>query len=779
MKTCLLAAMLTVGASVAMPAELDLLWTVREAGQLVSPGRQFRTPADGRKLEGDFTATVALAPAGRGQRCDVTILDTRGAEREIVIDSILHLAGDFTHVFVTDGNGARPLADRGSAAYRDALSLPAITVYGPDSGCTVAAAFEVPAPALTFSWRRLPDGVEITTSVSHLRLPPRGEARAGLLVARHEGCWRPGLGWLVERYPEYFDPPNPRVWDYDGPMIYDFITDEARLRRDLTQDLSWQEVGWYWPHLGLYLPEGDRWQRQPGSEGGLGQGGTVTRQMLKDYLALARRLGIAPCLYFQSTESWAEYAQRNFPECRVQAADGKFAPTWIKCVIMDPDPRGRFGQHILDQARKLADTFPEMDGVFWDQNCYTSFDFAHDDGISMVNGRRVSMMEFPQVEILSQAGKLLHDRGKLIFTNGGWTAGLARYCDGHMSEGSGPTRRLQYLCMKKHLTLLSYDANLQTSREKLLLALETGAQPAVTLGDDSCRALFEGYKPIFRELRQKKWVFSPRALSLPDGVRGNMFRTREANYLVTAIVDETRPVKLAQVEDPLTMEVRLPDASDIGAVFTFDPGLLGLQPVRAEPQAGGWSLAIPQPRSGAAVLLARRGRFVASGTKRLLAGQRQPLSVQLANLTDRPWGGVWRFAIGEQMVERSLKLGPFERAQAALGEVAAGNDETPLTIRVTSPPGSEPAETAVQVPVVAPLAVHLASEGTVQALRGAEIEYGLSNRTAESVRVSVQVVPDGGIGNQPKLLDLKPGETRILSEPIDLEGGLHELRFCV
>ncbi len=94
---------------------------------------------------------------------------------------------------------------------------------------------------------------------------------------------------------------------------------------------------------------------------------------------------------------------------------------------MNPDPKGRFGQHILQQARALVAAFPGMAGVFWDQNCYTGFDYAHDDGISMAGGQCVSMMEFAQMRVLAKASKFLHDNGKVIFTNGGWTAGLARW----------------------------------------------------------------------------------------------------------------------------------------------------------------------------------------------------------------------------------------------------------------------------------------------------------------------------------------------------------------
>ncbi|MCE5240237.1 hypothetical protein LLH23_17375 [bacterium] len=766
-------ALLMTACGVVSAAEPDLTCAVRTATQ-PAPGAQFRPGAANQTLDGGFSATATTKDVTDGRRLDVVVRDTTGGERQIVLDCTVRLAGDFTHAFVTDGVGPRPLGEKGSTVYRGSCSLPALTVYGERTGVTVAAPFEVQAPALTFSWTKTDAGVDITASVTSRRLPAGGEATAGLLVGEHEGCWRPGLGWLVHLYPAYFAPPNPKVYDSDGPMVYDFVTTQERLRRDLTQDLSWQELGWYWPHLGLYLPPGESWQRQPRTEGGLGEGGPVSRQMLNDFIHLAKGLGIAECLYFQSTESWAEYAATNFPESRIQHADGSFAPTWIKCVVMDPDPRGRFGQHILGQITKLMDAFPEMSGVFWDQNCYTGFDFAHDDGVSMVNGRRVSMMEFPQERMLEQGGKLLHDRGKVIFTNGGWTAGLARYCDGHMSEGSGPTRRLQYLCMSKHLTLLSYDSSPRAAREKLLLALETGAQPAVTLGNDACRAMYVGYQPIFRHLRRKSWVFSPRALDLPDGFRGNIFRTAEGNYLITLAPDAARSPSLVERDRSALARVRLADLKGTWGVYAYDPDVQGLQAVAASRNVpGARELSVRRLEHGGAILLARSGRYVASGTPFLLAGQPQSISVDLANLTDAPWEGAWEFRVGEQTLRKRLKLRAHDRTQVALGTLPVGEAGTPLTIHVTCPPGSSPGETTVQIPVVAPLAVQV-SGSTVSVLKGGEVEYALSNRTTTALPVSVQLTWEGG-QTETRRVELPPGDAVRYTASPALAPGLHEV----
>lgn len=771
---------LTAAASGALSDAPRVICSVREAAQAPDQARQFAPAGEGITLEGGFVVSAVPSVVTGGTLVDVRVGDTTGTEREIVIDLQVRANGSYTDIFCTDGYGPRPFANTGTIRYRSGCSIPSLTVYGEDAGVTIAAPFEVPAPSLTLSWAEAEDGAILTATVSNLRLQANGTASAALLVGEHEGCWRPGLGWLYSLYPEYFDPPNPTVWNYDGPMIYTFVTDEERLGHDLMQDLEWQELGWYWPHLGLYLPEAEQWRRQPRSEGGIGEGGDVTRTMLNQYIDLSNRLGVAQCLYFQSTESLNEYAESNFPECRIQRENGDLAPTWVKCVVMDPDPNGRFGTHILQQVEGLMDAYPGMAGVFWDQNCYTGFDFAHDDGISMANGRRVSMMEFPQQRVLELGGKLLHDRDKVIFTNGGWTVGLARYCDGHMSEGMVPTRRMQYLCMNKHLTLLSYDGNLRATREKLCLALETGAQPCVTLGDDPCREFSDGYLPIFRMLRHKRFVAYPRALTLPKGISGGIFTNPTGDYLVTAVASEA-PVPLARREDAGSITVRLPDAEEIGAVFGMNPQLRGLQGVDLRRDGQELQIALSRPEAGTAFVLARRGRWIGARTPRLIAGRQQHLHLAIANLSEQPWRGRWRFAAGDQDVTRELDIVAGQTQTITLGPIQVAADASTLPVAVTGPEGDPDATTTIEVPVVAPIGLHVQSDEVIQIPLGQSVEYAIVSRLPEPVTLTRRVSWLGEAeAIETAAETLQPGETRTYTVQVSPpRAGLWELRVDV
>ena len=766
------------GTTAAAAEAVTIRCHVREAKQEVASARAFPVPQKQADVGSNFAARATLSDVPRGQRADVVITDTKGVEREIVVESRLVLSGHFTSVFVTDGRGPQKLGQSGSAKYRSPLALPAVTFYGPEGGVTVAAPFEVRAPTLSFSWQRNGKATEVTVQVANLRLTAGGEAAVGLVVGRHEGCWRPGLGWLVDLYPTYFHPPNAKVFDFDGPMIYDFVTSESRLRRDLDQGLAWQELGWYWPHLGLYKPEAETWKRQPRSEGGLGEGGVVTRKLLNDYIALANRLGVGQCLYFQSTESWGDFAERRFPESRVRRGDGTLCPTWVKCVLMDPNPDGPFGKHILDQAQRLVESFPGMVGVFWDQNAYTGFDWAHDDGISMVGGRRVSMLEFPQNRMLAMASKFLHENGKVIFTNGGWTAGLARYCDGHMSEGTGPTRRLQYICMSKHLTLLCYDGTLTRGKEKLALALETGAQPSVTLGDDACRELFARYRPIFRMLRRKQWVFHPKAYDPPAGLRGNIFRTGEGNYLATLVADPANPPSPIQQAEHLSIPIRLSDASEVRSVLAWRPDYRGFRMAAVRKTSDGFVVDTDRPDPCSATVLARRRRWLAADPPHLIAGLQTPVHIVLANLTETPWVGQWHVDALGSVRKHALHVEPFATERISLGSLAIPTDTQKLTISIRGPgTDNKTAESIVDIPVRTAIDVRVPTDTVVQRLRGKDVAFVVANRLSEDLAVDVEVTwRQKETRTHTTKLTLTPRETRSMTATADVpHGGLWTL----
>ena len=144
---------------------LDTLWCrVYEAGTDPAKAPLLELPQTQTEIPGGMRLSGSLGEVVRGQRADVRVTDTTGKEREIVVELGLTVTTPFTQVFLTDGAGPRALPDTGTGVYRSPLALPAATFYGPESGLTVAAPFDVPAPTLAFAWTRK-DGATTVRSV--------------------------------------------------------------------------------------------------------------------------------------------------------------------------------------------------------------------------------------------------------------------------------------------------------------------------------------------------------------------------------------------------------------------------------------------------------------------------------------------------------------------------------------------------------------------------------------------------------------------------------------
>ena len=62
---------------------------------------------------------------------------------------------------------------------------------------------------------------------------------------------------------------------------------------------------------------------------------------------------------------------------------------------MNADPASSFGKHMIMQAREMVEAYPDAAGFFWDVYGRSyMFDFAHDDGITMINNKPAYYPEF-------------------------------------------------------------------------------------------------------------------------------------------------------------------------------------------------------------------------------------------------------------------------------------------------------------------------------------------------------------------------------------------------
>ena len=170
-----------------------------------------------------------------------------------------------------------------------------------------------------------------------------------------------------------------------------------------------------------------------------------------------------------------------------------------------------------------------------------------------------------------------------------------------------------------------------------------------------------------------------------------------------------------------------------------------------------------------ALVLARRGRWIASETATLIAGRKQPVRIVLTNLSGTPWSGPWTIAAGTQRQSCERTIPAFDSSTITLDAVDVPRDGTKLALEISGPqPDGTIGRSNVDVPVLPGVAVS-ANPGPVQLVEGEAISYALANRLDTKVALSVTKT---WTGKSPTVetadLVLKAGETRILTAGVGL-----------
>jgi len=443
--------------------------------------------------------------------------------------------------------------------------IPAATIFDPekDYGLTFLEPFDMPKTLIHFLF--LPEKPEISFIIVNrrLRLGPRTDAYACVLVKDHEGDWRPGLGWILSKYPEYFEAEGKSIFKFEGSMLCDYVNPPQRIEQWLREGLKWQEIHFHFPFYGLYAPKEKEWVSVTSIEAAsqlnlkslshLGGGGPIydapvykiTERGINEYIDLLHQKGVAAFIYYQNFECDGDFAEKNFKESIVTDELGRFRRGWMYTYLMNPDPQYEWFKHLLQQVEGLLVKYPNCDGFFIDRADYRELDFGHEDGITMVGDKPCYMIGFAFQKAMEHICKILHQKGKAIWTNGPTSIEATKHVDGVMAEGHAFwLKTLQYICLSRpliFLPLVDEASNEPGMTERnLKLCLEVGAHPHVTpLAPEEYLKknllLFDLYLPLLNYLNGRRWVLSAHALKLPEGLRGNIFRTRDGHYAVTLI----------------------------------------------------------------------------------------------------------------------------------------------------------------------------------------------------------------------------------------------------
>jgi hypothetical protein len=541
----------------------------------------------------------------------VMLKDESSERREINLTFVLPVLQPGWKLFFPSGE-AHPLWERTPLryGYRETgtpLSMPMVTIHhqDEDQGMTFFSDFEIPIQRMSVTCDHERDPNTLKVSRTHLRIEPNASVETSLHVCEHEGDWRPALGFVRDRLPDFFFTKNSEMKGLSGAFVFSTgIPPEGYVRRWKEEGVKAVEVHYTYPFLCKFVPTEEPFVRAmddvwsytkldpppdvPQQDASYDEiKSYVDRTALRDgsveairsYLRVLRKHGLKSFMYFQPSEPWERFAREYYPEYLIRDAHGDDEPVWYENVVANPYPEGEFGQYIIEQFKQLLDLFPEMDGIFMDEACYDQLDFAHDDGFSIEDGKPGYRMGYAICKLTQLLCRLARERGKMIWWNGPYQIEIAREADGMMAEGGGMQgESIQYLTIGNKPTCCLVYNERQLKRNLVLGLLPTAPSFAVTGVyrlvrempeephiDPENVELHRRYYPLFEHLNGKTWVLTPRPISLPNCLDGNIFRVPSGDYVVTLVSMQQSTHSHAFLWD-LPVSVQVPDAGEIVGV---------------------------------------------------------------------------------------------------------------------------------------------------------------------------------------------------------------------
>jgi len=512
--------------------------------------------------------------------------------------------------------------------YRD-IVVPLVAVFSPaaNAGIAIALPFDARIPAAKFQSvngpRMFAWGAHRKTDVERMPYLEMVQYFVGLrgdqplevscIIAPTVGDWRPALGWAVEKWRRYFHPATKRMWERQG--IY--YCGHAGLA-DHTDDLlrynaRFLELHAHFPHYGLYFPEDDK----PWQDINVLEHGTpivpvdLTVPELRDRIERLAAAGVNVYYYFQLNDGHGPWVEERFPESIATNEDQSYQPSgWRMCHNMNADLSLPWGQFQLESARKVVAAYPSIAGFFLDCWRHFELDFAHDDGITMVNHKPCYSVNFHYDEITRLIAQMLHQRGMETFANKPHTIRSCADIDSVLMEGSGDSLEwsMFYSAIARPYYYLWTESDLPTE-EWLKRSLAFGAfpmaphMPRPKEPDPTLDALYDAYGPLYELLRGRVLCFAPDPVRFPYGAWGQVFSLPGDRYACVVLRDGLSCLDDLSYCRPPELMLRLPRAVTKARIYYPRTRASGADPV--EMKVVGEEVVVPLPllRSVAVVVV--------------------------------------------------------------------------------------------------------------------------------------------------------------------------------
>ncbi|HEX3627902.1 MAG TPA: hypothetical protein VH280_21030 [Verrucomicrobiae bacterium] len=409
---------------------------------------------------------------------------------------------------------------------------------------------------------RLSTTADGTMKFSRLKLRLGGgrTVRLAMDLTAHEADWRGGLRWMVARYPQYFNPPNPHADEMAGCGAYsgdEDPIDVAKFKK-MAFRINWK-LSDDFPYMGMFIPPvknaDERWERSCAERAPADKPKTISCRQMNDYARYMRTNGFYVLNYFNVTEFgknmagpptrkpgdpelWKDpraYLPIKFPKAIYLPG----AATCYKASVVDVgDPA--YQKHILEQAARHNRLIPDSAGICIDRlDWLTRFNPRADDGVSWVNGKPARALFISWQNLLKKLGPLMHRDDKVIFVNPiNERIDSMQYVDGvynEMGVYDASINGSALMCLRKPVlewtvgrNLHEPDADAFMQRHLLLGAYPTAPYPwnnHCLKPEEHDDQVFFDYGPLLDAMRGKKWVLTPHCVETSTpGVKVNLFQ---------------------------------------------------------------------------------------------------------------------------------------------------------------------------------------------------------------------------------------------------------------
>ena len=558
-----------------------------QVGQLPGGAREYRRTLQDEAQSHECVLTERPTSTASGMRWDIEILG-KGAPWTTAIETCLLWKNTHGLTWWTAWGDSRPDAPRGErqgapqgsvwwndplvpAAFADirlfyggrdhnqpqAFSIPLVSVLNPATDQAISLVLSPEDIIFDMNLEVTAAGTMTLSRMRH-RITPEHPVRFSMDLICHKADWRAALGWMVEHYPQFFDPPNPKVHEMAGCGAYSsHVTtfDAERLRR-MAFKVNWK-ASFDFPYMGMFIPpvpdDTTEWtdfklQR------------TSISKMRNDIRCFTEK-GFYVLNYFNVTE-FGNYIKYPPPPRKAtrdadlwrdpndfvyyvlgnailkRAAETKPLFSWEGSIAMDPgDPV--YQQFLVKQAQRHIVVFPESSGICIDRMDWLRyFNTQCDDGVSWAHDGPARSLVMSWHEIIARIGTIMHANGKVIYCNPHYRrVDLLRHVDGIYDE-FGQMGHSMNLCallgLRKPVMAwtilvpeLEHAPDAYFQRHLHMGAYPTAPLPGndhTILPSDDVDQIYFDYGPMLDALRGKRWVLKPHAVTVQDeAAKANVF----------------------------------------------------------------------------------------------------------------------------------------------------------------------------------------------------------------------------------------------------------------